>query len=65
MSKIFKTVTKSFNFFSAKPIVRATVLNFSTVLTFREEDLEKPECALNLENNKEKWTPKYLLQQSR
>ena len=64
MSKFLRTVAKSLNLFS-KPVICGTFLNFSTVPAFKEEDLEKPKSALKLENIKEKWTHKYLLQQSR
>ena len=41
------------------------VLSFSTVVAFQESELGKPKSSLKLENMREKWSHKYLLQQSR
>ena len=41
------------------------VLSFSTVVAFQESELGKPESSLKLENMREKWSHKHLLQQSR
>ena len=41
------------------------VLSFSTVVAFQESDLGKPKSSLKLENMREKWSHKHLLQQSR
>ena len=41
------------------------VLSFSTVVAFQESELGKPKSSLKLENMREKWSHKHLLQQSR
>ena len=41
------------------------VLSFSTVVAFQESELGKPGSSLKLENMREKWSHKHLLQQSR
>jgi len=40
------------------------VLSFSTVVAFQESELGKPKSSLKLENMREKWSHKHLLQQS-
>ena len=42
-----------------------TLLSFSAVTSFREKDLQPVEKPLKLENFPEKWSHKFLLQQSR
>ena len=42
-----------------------TLLSFSAVTAFQEKDLKPVDKALKLENFAEKWSHKFLLQQSR
>ena len=42
-----------------------TLLSFSAVTSFQEKDLKPVDKALKLENFPEKWSHKFLLQQSR
>ena len=42
-----------------------TILSFSALTSFKEKDLKPVDEALKLENFPEKWSHKFLLQQSR
>ena len=45
--------------------VTGSALGLSLVTSYKESTLEKPTSHLNLDNMKETWSHKYLLQQSR
>ena len=45
--------------------ITGSVISLSTVTILQESDLRKPTSSLNLDNIKEKWSHKFLLQQSR
>ena len=65
MAKFLRTLCKPIKRSLVQTGVSGTVISFSTVVAFQEQNLEKPSSEINFENMKEKWSHKYLLQQSR
>ena len=67
MSQFVRLVTSSLRRRLARPAVSLSAgAGMSSILSYQaESDLAKPENSLVLKNIEEKWSHKYLLQQSR
>ena len=67
MAKILRNVRRAMR--SGAILMRGSVtgsaLSLAMVTSFKESTLEKPTSSLNLDNMKETWSHKFLLQQSR
>ena len=62
MARFFR---KFANYMKPSHGAAGTLLSFSAVTSFQEKDLKPVDKALKLENFPEKWSHKFLLQQSR
>ena len=65
MAKFLRTLCKPIKRSLVKTGISGTVISFSTVVAFQEQNLEKPTSEINFEYMNEKWSHKFLLQQSR
>ena len=67
MAKILRNVRRAMR--SGSILMRGSItgsaLSLAMVTSFKESTLEKPTSSLNLDNMRETWSHKFLLQQSR
>lgn len=65
MAKILRNLQRTIRSGSLLRRCTGSAISFSIVTSFQESNLEKPNYSLNLDNMKENWSHKFLLQQSR